>query len=369
MVDEGQTVDWLTSGHPENVASSLAESEVNIRLAQINAALDLIAYVLRVSPDRIEQMAVNDFSAIACFTRAFGAIRSAVAMVLFGYYAEARSTMRACYEAAGLGRMLAKDVPMAEKWLSKKEWVPDSKVRASIEAQVLPDGMNSPYREFYRRATAAAHPSAESSVRLALKDTGNIHLQLVPEFDAQLSVMTLSEIAYESIFVCLALRRAIAKEAAFPPAWDQALSRLAGDVTGQTMEDRHERPGRGPACRAQRRGPRLGRQHPGFHVLPGKDLDLKGEAVRLADAARQGYPGASPRLSAVVNLRAAQAYAMADEPTRCREYHQLPRPPREVAEGATPHGHVAASDGQAFRERRRHPPRIPGGHRRSSGRA
>src|SRR6266508_4664895 len=42
-----------------------------------------------------------------------------------------------------------------------------------------------------------------------------------------------------------------------------------------------------------------------------KDLGLRGEAVRLAEAARSGYPGASPRVSAILHMRAAQAHAQA----------------------------------------------------------
>src|SRR5262249_30725320 len=40
-----------------------------------------------------------------------------------------------------------------------------------------------------------------------------------------------------------------------------------------------------------------------------KDLSRYGEAVRLAEAARHGYPGASPKVSAILHLRAADAYA------------------------------------------------------------
>jgi tetratricopeptide (TPR) repeat protein len=49
-----------------------------------------------------------------------------------------------------------------------------------------------------------------------------------------------------------------------------------------------------------------------------KDLELYGEAIRLAEVARQGYGGQSPRVRAMVNLRAAQAYASAGEAKPCR---------------------------------------------------
>jgi hypothetical protein len=57
----------------------------------------------------------------------------------------------------------------------------------------------------------------------------------------------------------------------------------------------------------------LGANILGFMSCQAKDLDLHTEAIHLADAARQGYPGASSRVSAILNLRAAQAYAQIDD--------------------------------------------------------
>jgi tetratricopeptide (TPR) repeat protein len=49
-----------------------------------------------------------------------------------------------------------------------------------------------------------------------------------------------------------------------------------------------------------------------------KNLELYDEAVKLAEAARQGYTGQSPRVRAMLNLRAAQAYASVGEAKQCR---------------------------------------------------
>jgi tetratricopeptide (TPR) repeat protein len=62
----------------------------------------------------------------------------------------------------------------------------------------------------------------------------------------------------------------------------------------------------------------LGANILGFMSCQAKDLDLFGEATRLADAARQGYSGASPRVTAILNLRAAEAYARSNEPSQAR---------------------------------------------------
>jgi hypothetical protein len=56
----------------------------------------------------------------------------------------------------------------------------------------------------------------------------------------------------------------------------------------------------------------------GFLSCQAKDIDLLKEAIKLAEAARQGYPGGSPRVSAILHLRAAQAYAQTQEVRECR---------------------------------------------------
>jgi len=49
-----------------------------------------------------------------------------------------------------------------------------------------------------------------------------------------------------------------------------------------------------------------------------KDLGQVREAVTLAETARAGYPAASPRVSAILDLRAAEAYANERATVDCR---------------------------------------------------
>jgi hypothetical protein len=57
----------------------------------------------------------------------------------------------------------------------------------------------------------------------------------------------------------------------------------------------------------------LGANILGFMSCQAKDIGQPREAIKLADSARAGYPGASPTVTAIVNMRAAQAYANADD--------------------------------------------------------
>ncbi|WP_330256911.1 tetratricopeptide repeat protein [Nocardia sp. NBC_00565] len=56
----------------------------------------------------------------------------------------------------------------------------------------------------------------------------------------------------------------------------------------------------------------------GFMSCQAKDIRQPHEAVTLAESARTGYRGASPRVSAILNLRAAEAYATSGSTVSCR---------------------------------------------------
>ncbi len=62
----------------------------------------------------------------------------------------------------------------------------------------------------------------------------------------------------------------------------------------------------------------LGANILGFMSCQAKDLGQYREAVNLAEAARRGYPGATPKVAAILDLRAAEAYANDRDPAACR---------------------------------------------------
>ncbi len=62
----------------------------------------------------------------------------------------------------------------------------------------------------------------------------------------------------------------------------------------------------------------LGANILGFMSCQAKDLQLYGEATRLAEAGRQGHQGASPRVSAILALRVAEARAQTGETPETR---------------------------------------------------
>lgn len=62
----------------------------------------------------------------------------------------------------------------------------------------------------------------------------------------------------------------------------------------------------------------LGANVLGFMSCQAKDLGLYHEAVRLAEAARRGYPGGSPRVRAILAMRIAEARAQTGDSTGVR---------------------------------------------------
>ena len=209
-------------------------------LDKLTLALGLLASVLeQIDYNLHEHPFPNDLGSFACFTRTFRDLRAATHLALSGYEGQARALLRDAYESAGLGRLLAHDLELAEKWLRKGHWVPDRVVRASIEGQVLPDGEQSPYQEYYRLASAWAHPTARSTVPLVLDPDGATQPKLLTRFNQGTLEMLLREIVGEAVFACFALKRAMVDEQILLPAWREQLAKLAEEISGQAMPHLH----------------------------------------------------------------------------------------------------------------------------------
>lgn len=83
----------------------------------------------------------------------------------------------------------------------------------------------------------------------------------------------------------------------------------------------------------------LGANVLGFMSCQAKDLERYPEAVRLAEAAKVGYPGTSTRVRAILCLRVAEAHAQTGDVDRCRTaiddgYEALRKTPADSGEPA-----------------------------------
>jgi len=200
-------------------------------LDRIVRALDLLFFALERAADcEVSPPAPNSTAALACLSSAFRGIRAATLLAVQGYSTEARTIVRRTYETAALARMLAKDAHLAERWFEKGEWFPDRKVRQWFGVQSQPGDEHSSYQDFYREASAYAHPTVKSTVPLIVADGRLSRMSLDTKPEPGEALVVLREIAAEALFVCLAARNALASPDSLGPDWTKSLEELATDI-------------------------------------------------------------------------------------------------------------------------------------------
>jgi len=228
---------WPWRGCPEHAEHAGASEAVLQRVQQIDRGLNLIEWAIRRSADSVNALrAVNELSALACYTRAFRALRAATVLAMEGLYLEARVYLRDVYESAGLGRVLAMKPEKAEAWLISERWVKDNEVRQFIESLVMPgqSASNSPYREYYRQAGDLHHPTARACLPLVLNEPDGMCEPILESiFDADTIDAVLREIALESTFVCFTIITAAADPDAINPDWRRDVHELATELSGE----------------------------------------------------------------------------------------------------------------------------------------
>jgi hypothetical protein len=182
----------------------------------------------------------NDISTVACLSRSYRQLRSAVTLMMNGYCPEARVMLRGAYESSALARMLAKNLDSSDKWLRRQHWFPDREVREWF-ANTGPNRTSSPdeiietYGRFYRETSRWAHPTAISCLPLVRGDEYGPRPQLGTVFIEEEFHSCVMEIAATALFSCFALRNSAAGEKAIDPQWRQRLYELAPEITGSEM--------------------------------------------------------------------------------------------------------------------------------------
>ncbi|WP_412539443.1 hypothetical protein R8Z50_26825 [Longispora sp. K20-0274] len=205
---------------------------------QMTESVNLLGQLLAQIPSTAwDDTFVNDFSARACLTRSYRQLRAAITLLTYGYYGEALATLREVYESAGLARVLAKDAKMAEQWIKKGQWFPDSKVRGWIaDAWDLSEDKAGIYGQHYKRMSAWAHPTASSSMHLVTFGEAGPSFRTETVYDATFFGLCMKEIAATAVFACFAVRNAAANEALIDPAWRKQLHELTEKISGEELE-------------------------------------------------------------------------------------------------------------------------------------
>lgn len=237
MPDEPEKIDseqlpWPWRGCPEHDAAAAESQEAWKWLGHINMGLDLIAHAIDLSATSLNEggPTVNELSAVACYTRAFRAVRATTILAMSGLYLEARVHARDIYESAGLGRMLAREPGKADDWLSRERWVQDNEVRQYAQAFTAPGipETESAYREYYQQASQLHHPTARGCLPLVLAGPNEpCEPRLASTYDADELENVLHAIALETLFVCFTIINAASNQALIDPSWRQAVTDLA----------------------------------------------------------------------------------------------------------------------------------------------
>jgi hypothetical protein len=196
----------------------------------LRAGLYLMRLALSWAPQPWTSTAVNDFAAVACFTRCYRQIRAATLLAMFGYYSEVSTVLRGAYESGSLGRYLAHEPEKAEKWLEKNGWlpkksgwIPDREVREWF-------GGGDSYADFYGGLSKLAHPTARSCVPLLDPSEKGYEIKFSTIFTADQVDGSLSQVLGVLLWACFALKNAAPDEDALPPHWRQGLAEFANET-------------------------------------------------------------------------------------------------------------------------------------------
>jgi hypothetical protein len=203
----------------------------------MTTAINLLGGILSLVPrPQWSDVFPNDLAALACHARSYRDLRAAVTLLTWGYYGQVRAVLRGVYESATVGRMLAEQPTLADKWLKRKGQFQEKDVRRwAVESGLIADTGNEHYVQIYQFLGRWAHPTLDLCHAYIKTGESAPVLQLSTEFNSEVFFAGVVEIASMAIFCCFAIRNAAVDEKAIDPDWRQRLSTLAPEILGRDM--------------------------------------------------------------------------------------------------------------------------------------
>lgn len=229
MSETNPVEEALASGDAEHqrAAAELPGDITAKTMAIISSSIHLALFVITANDTPWDRTFANDLAARAGLARALRSIRAAVHLVWTGYPEEAAALLRLAYEAAGLARVLAKDVEGANDWLVKGHSWPDSRVRRWIREN-RDKAAAGDLDAAYSLLSAYAHPSARSCMaQIDIEPTGP-QARLSTRFSEDAFRSQLWYVAATAIFVVFCARNAAAGPSgdSLPSWWHEAAANL-----------------------------------------------------------------------------------------------------------------------------------------------
>jgi hypothetical protein len=200
-------------------------------LALATDTLTLLATMVDIARHTPVEEEANSLAAWLCFRRAVEQLRLAYMAALLGHYSEIGLLVRAVYESAGLGRVLAVEPEDAERWLREGTWHPDSKVRKWIREQRGDDDAGKTY---YKQASDRAHTTLASVVVYMPELDDRQQPMANHTFDEGPARDSLRGVVAGGMFAVHCLRNACPDEVVFPVELRQKVVELTGRAGGQT---------------------------------------------------------------------------------------------------------------------------------------
>lgn len=183
----------------------------------------------------------NATAALAAFTRAFHDVQAAITLCQVHMYPQALNLTRSVYEAAGIGRTMAKSPKIADRWI-QGEWQPDMKARQFVRNVMMADSEPSEkdeaveaYLQSYQLLSQWAHTTPTSALAPYIQDSQQGYaVDLYPRFNEDALRFTLKTILQQTVFLTYAVRNAAARLEVFGAQWLKELDEL-----GQKVADNH----------------------------------------------------------------------------------------------------------------------------------
>lgn len=205
------------------------------RLHQIMALIEW--GLIHASQTEPQSLFSNEVAGLSGLIRAYQGLQAAAVLAVTGFYTEARASIRGIYESAGVARMLAHSQDLSERWMRENEWVPDRKSRQFAAMMAGGDDeAKIPHQQYYKRASASAHPSALSTLPYLFDQNGRISPTLYPRFNDGSFVAVANELTAQALFVAFCIRNAVADADFIPPDWLQELAGHAREFSGEPLE-------------------------------------------------------------------------------------------------------------------------------------
>lgn len=215
-------------------------SEIIGEYEDFGLAFDLIRFALEQgamvpSDDKFS----NTTAALAAFTRAYNDLQAGLNLCQFHFYTQAVGVARSVYEAAGIGRTMARSLKIADQWV-RGEWQPDMKARQFVQNVMYGEGSPeereeavAPYTGTYELLSAWAHVTPTSAIEPFLSDSEDgYELTLQPVFDEEKLRFALTVLIKQAVFLTYAIRNAAARLEVFPSNWLTDLDNLGEWVVG-----------------------------------------------------------------------------------------------------------------------------------------